>query len=374
MLALDIQHDGKTLSMDLPTPIDVLAGELRAIGIYEPMSEIPQSKFTLRPTNELGEHFMKLIKPENNLQRIAWYCLMPPSLTSKPRETIEALIMADRFRDFDHIADYTDYGPDALHGLMRLTRDGRSVVLPTSQINMYHCFGTKRPMGLVRLAEVELAPVSELGKRLIAEFQPYSDTVAIANLACELVKLPAFAQADLGKFLQGVRCFQMPMDTETMNFICPLKVSVEEDGNPYLAEGDASLLADHEDEIRDALRDELPEGENMADFLIGGLKQKVASMEWGVTRVRGTLYGSISCELRAPLTGDEQAELIDWITGQCSDGLCEGFEQRPVDTSDGELYVHFWHGGDDYFVMPSEEFFQQQHEQEQGFDAMGGLT
>jgi len=84
MLILDIQHDGKTLSMELPAPIDVLAGELRAIGIYEPMSKITQSEFTLRPMNELGEHFMKLIRPENNLQRIAWYCLMPPSLTHEP--------------------------------------------------------------------------------------------------------------------------------------------------------------------------------------------------------------------------------------------------------------------------------------------------
>jgi len=86
--------------------------------------------------------------------------------------------MADRFRNLDHMADYLQYGPDALDGLIRLTRDGRSVILPTTQINMYHCFGAQTPMGLTRVAEMEVAPVSEFGRQLIAELQPYSDTMS----------------------------------------------------------------------------------------------------------------------------------------------------------------------------------------------------
>jgi len=112
----------------------------------------------------------------------------------------------------------------------------------------------------------------------------------------------------------------------------------------------------------------------MADYLPDALKPKIASMEWDVTKVQGTLYGSITCELRAPLTNNEQSELVKWISGQNSDGLCEGFEQRPVKTGDGELYVHFWNDGDDYYVMPSEEFFQQLHEQPMDFGGMGGMT
>jgi len=231
--------------------------------------------------------------------------------------------------------------------------------------------GYDRPPRQIRLNEVDYLPLNDRGKELLMNCSPY-ESLMTANLACHLLAMPDI-DASMRDVVKSTYRLIPPMPTETISFICPLEVSVEDDSGLDLVEGDHSLLDDHEDEIRNALHDELPGGENMADFLKGGLEQKVASMEWGVTRVRGTLYGSISCELRAPLTDDEQAELIGWIRGQNADGYGEIFEQHPVDTSDGALYVHFWHSGDDYFVMPSEDFFQQLHEQEQGFGGMGGL-
>ena len=162
MLALEIQRDGKTLSMDCRRPSKSWPANC-ATSVFTSMRKIPQSEFTLRQTNELGEHFMKLIKPENNLQRIAWNCLMP-SLIRKPRQTMEDLIRADRFRNFGHVADYTGYGPDALDGLMRPEYNGQSIVLPVKLMDMYTRFGAERPMGLIRLSEVELYPVSDLDK------------------------------------------------------------------------------------------------------------------------------------------------------------------------------------------------------------------
>lgn len=41
----------------------------------------------------------------------------------------QGLIVTGRLRGLDHMSDYLQYGPDALDGLIRLTRDGRSVVL-----------------------------------------------------------------------------------------------------------------------------------------------------------------------------------------------------------------------------------------------------
>ena len=38
------------------------------------------------------------------------------------------------------------------------------------------------------------------------------------------------------------------------------------------------------------------------------------------------------------------------------DGLGEGFEQQPIDTMDGELFVSFWNSGDDYAMMTEDEF------------------
>jgi len=224
----------------------------------------------------------------------------------------------------------------------------------------------------IRLNEVEYVPLNEKGKQLLAELSPY-ESLGSVNLACAFMSVTGNIET-VRQVVDSARGWLPKPLMETVSFICPLEVSVEDDDGYDLVEGDHNLLDYHEDEIRDALKDELPGGENMADFLKGGLEQKVASMEWDVTSVRGTLYGRISCELRAPLTDDEQAELIDWIRGQNSDGFGEIFEQHPVETGDGELCLHFWHGGDDYFVMPSEDFFQQLHEQDQGFGGMGGMA
>ena len=60
-----------------------------------------------------------------------------------------------------------------------------------------------------------------------------------------------------------------------------------------------------------------------------------------------------------------------------NDGLGEGFEQRPVQTGDGELYVSLWHSGDDYYVLPEDEFQARVLEQTvdgQAFGGMGGMA
>lgn len=51
----------------------------------------------------------------------------------------------------------------------------------------------------------------------------------------------------------------------------------------------------------------------------------------------------------------------DWICGQNSDGLGEGFEQRPIETEWGDLYVHLWHSGNDYVIVTVEEMGMGQH-------------
>jgi len=362
MLAFNITHGGRELSLELPLPTEAITGELRDIGLWQSLHLITQDKFTLQPANKLGEHFMKLVQPDDTLRSIAMYCKEFEVLAGESRQALEDLVLADRFRDLDHMADYLQYGPDALDGLMRMEYNGQSAVLPMPQREFYNRFGMEKPMGEIRLTEAELIPASDLGKRLIAEFQPCSDTVAIANLACDMAKNPT-AQADLGKFLQGIRCFQAPMPTQIVEYFCPLKVSVEECDSWNLIEGAPGLLADHENEIRDALKDHMPDDKNMANYLPDDLRPKIASAEWDVAKVAGALYGKISCELRAPLAAYEQTGLVEWITGQNSDGLGEGFEQHPVDTDDGELYVHLWHSGEGYFVRPAEEFFQQLHEQ-----------
>lgn len=94
--------------------------------------------------------------------------------------------------------------------------------------------------------------------------------------------------------------------------------------------------------------------------LTESIQEKLLSCIWDVEVVNDRLYGKVdvvSTEQFAPL--EEQA-MKDWILGQNSDGLGEGFEQRPIETEWGDLYVHFWNSGDDYEIVTAEEMKRNQ--------------
>ena len=55
------------------------------------------------------------------------------------------------------------------------------------------------------------------------------------------------------------------------------------------------------------------------------------------------------------MTEEEIKVLKDYWTGQMSDGWGEGFEQRPIDVEDGEIYVSFWNSADFWNVLTEEE-------------------
>ena len=67
------------------------------------------------------------------------------------------------------------------------------------------------------------------------------------------------------------------------------------------------------------------------------------------------LYGKIDCYLTEELTPEETERMRDAITGQNSDGLGEGFEQREIRIDEGDLYVSYWHSGNDYFLYTEDE-------------------
>jgi hypothetical protein len=45
------------------------------------------------------------------------------------------------------------------------------------------------------------------------------------------------------------------------------------------------------------------------------------------------------------LTKEEMSELIEYTQGQWSDGVGEGFEQRPIMISGDEVYISPWYSG-----------------------------
>lgn len=153
-------------------------------------------------------------------------------------------------------------------------------------------------------------------------------------------------------------------------FFCPLIGNIDEGDGDMFTVGD-SYLADSEDEINDALKEYTANDENdMAAYYNedDGIKEKLTSAVWSVELHGDRLFGRIDCSLKEALTAEETEALRDWLTGQCSDGLGEGFEQQPIDTMDGELFVSFWNSGDDYAMMTESEFdeYRQQNEMQMG--------
>lgn len=142
-----------------------------------------------------------------------------------------------------------------------------------------------------------------------------------------------------------------------MSFFCPLTGNLSDhDGDYY--ETDAYMINNNADAIEEAIAKEQATEINMAEYVgdHAGIKDKLVFAEWGVEEHRGTLYGKIDCYLTEALTPDETERLRDAISGQNSDGLGEGFEQREIPIDEGDLYVSYWHSGDDYFLHTEDEF------------------
>ena len=82
---------------------------------------------------------------------------------------------------------------------------------------------------------------------------------------------------------------------------------------------------------------------------------KLKEIHFGTQNVDGVLYGKIRVELTETLTEEEDAEIKEFLIGQCADGFGEGLEQREIEIPERIMYVSFWNA-DDYFMLNEEEF------------------
>ena len=143
-------------------------------------------------------------------------------------------------------------------------------------------------------------------------------------------------------------------------FYFPLTVTTTERGD-YGWEDGYDCDGTYADEHRAAIERKFDgyNDDDMVDYFHGSdtAQAKLQSMIWGFESVNGCLYGKVTVTLSEELTEKETEAVKDYIEGQNSDGLGEGFEQQEIRISyDEEIYVHFWHWGDDYWIYDEDEF------------------
>ena len=119
------------------------------------------------------------------------------------------------------------------------------------------------------------------------------------------------------------------------------------------------LVMRHADEIQELIQsyDDL-DNKNLATYFDGSysVADKLQDVHFGVQSMAGILYGCIQVKLSELFTEDEEAEFLDWLENKCAEDYGEGLEQRYIHTEEGNLYISFWNGGSDYFLLREDAF------------------
>ncbi len=170
------------------------------------------------------------------------------------------------------------------------------------------------------------------------------------------------------------------MANETMRIFFPLKIITYPQGEYGLDDNPEDITSKeavvYEDAILAAIAKENRFFENdrgLAEYIHDeALNKKVYSLYPSVEIVDGELWGVMTAGLKEPLSVEETAALLDYVTSQNSDGYGEGFEQRPIKTPDGEIYVSFWDSGN-YSMKLEQEMKDKAPDIEYGDPVMGGM-
>ena len=140
-------------------------------------------------------------------------------------------------------------------------------------------------------------------------------------------------------------------------FYCPLSGQIYDGYDGGTSDVDGRFLSDYISEIEEKLEHEQNPDFEIADYITDHptANAKLKMARWSVEEIGGVLYGRIDCRSAEAFTSEEIEAIKDGISGQNSDGFGEGREQRESSTDEGDLYVSFWHSGDDYFIHTQEE-------------------
>lgn len=165
--------------------------------------------------------------------------------------------------------------------------------------------------------------------------------------------------------------------TETKLY-CPLIFQIEpEEDEDYgdLTEVDSANYIYYDDEINEIIRKEFDHDEDEREHGLNAytrsdyLAKKVYSIFPSVETRDGDLYGVVTIKSYGELDQADLIELAEEAESQMSDGFGEGFEQREIELGEDNVYISFWHSGDDYYMKPESEVFPEQKFEQ----TMGGM-
>lgn len=90
-----------------------------------------------------------------------------------------------------------------------------------------------------------------------------------------------------------------------------------------------------EDNMAEYLRDSLDDSCSYFNIPMGHLRDKVISLEW---HLESSDSGYIELCTKTEFTPEELAQISEWVGGQNSDGLGEGFEQQDFANYEDDSY------------------------------------
>lgn len=176
--------------------------------------------------------------------------------------------------------------------------------------------------------------------------------------------------------IPGVDQFSViPKQLQTLKLYMPLTVRLYEKNewgdteNEPVELDNRTALAHEKDILAALLKERIPkESERgLMEYYYenDSVNRNVQSYVFTVEPVNGSLMGVAECLVHGELTAEELDLLKEDIIAQAADGFGEGFEQRPIKTSVGEIYVSLWNSSNSWSIMT-------QNELEQG-QKMGGM-
>ena len=162
---------------------------------------------------------------------------------------------------------------------------------------------------------------------------------------------------------------------QTLKLYMPLTVKKYErnewgDWEDYPSELDQDTILSYHDSILAAIVKERRPEETERGLMKyypknDSVNQKVHSFFFTVEQIGAKLMGVAECRIQGSLSEAELEQLKDYVSGQASDGFGEGFEQHPLKTGNGEIYVSLWSSDKDWSIMTPDELAQSQQ--------MGGM-